>query len=287
MENKKLIKNRIILFFILLAISFSMMVFSQNKFSINFKSISYSVIYPFQFAGTRLITTTRDFFLSIKKNKSLEEELIKTKELIEKYERTQYEFEELKRENEKLRNLIGIQSSLEYETIIAEVVAKSPQNFYKTLIVNRGRESGVKKWMPVVAYQDDIKCTVGKVIDVESFSSRIQPLCEQSSYIGAMLKDSRYSGIVVGQSPISENCLLQYIDRRAEINYGDIVVTSGMGGIFPRGILIGEIISISKKRYGIYQEALVKPKVDLGRLEEVYIINKIVKEDYEKLLEEE
>ncbi len=272
--------REIIILAILLFISFTVMGFSQTKVTIQFKSIVYAAAFPFQYAGVKSITFVKDFFTSIKDNRYLKQELMRTKSLLEEYERTQYEFEEVKRENKRLRSLIGIQSELEYETVIAEVVAKSPQNVYKTIIVNRGKESGIGRWMPVVAYQDNVKCVVGKVIDVQKFSSRIQPIIEQSNYIGAMLKGSRYSGLLAGQSPVSENCLLQYIDRRADIKYGDIVVTSGMGGIFPKGILIGEVVSVSKKRYGIYQEALVQPKVDFGRLEEVYIITKTVTEDY-------
>ncbi len=277
----------IIILVILLFISFTLMGFSQTKITINFKSLAFAVIYPFQYAGVSSIAFVKDFFSSIKKNKYLKRELEQTRKLLQEYERTRYEFDEIKRENERLRHLIGVQSELEYDTVIAVVVAKSPQNFYKTLIVNRGKESGVGKWMPVIAYKDNVKCVVGKIIDVQKFSSRIQPLIEQSSYIGAMLKDSRYSGILVGQSPLSDNCLLQYINRRAEINYGDIVLTSGMGGVFPKGIMIGEVVSVSKKRYGIFQEALVSPLVDFGRLEEVYIVTKTVTEEYYGLFEEE
>jgi rod shape-determining protein MreC len=272
---------------ILLFVSFVMMGFSQKKVSIHFKSLAYAFFYPFQYVGVSSVTLTKDFLTSIKNNRELKEELIQTRKLLEEYKRTQYEFEEIKNENERLRRLIGFQAELEYDTVIAEIVAKSPQNFYKTLIVNRGKNSGVSKWMPAIAYQDGIKCVVGKVIDVQPYSSRIQPLIEQTSYIGAMLKDSRYSGLLVGQSPLSENCLLQYIDRKVEIQYGDIVVTSGMGGVFPKGITIGEVVSVSKKRYGIFQEAVVQPKVDLGRLEEVFIITKTVAEDLNILFEEE
>jgi len=267
----------LVVLLVLLFISFALMGFSQNKITIQFKSLAFSVFYPFQWAGVSTITFVKDFFSSIKQNKYLKEELAQTKKLLEEYERTQFEFDEIKRENERLRRLIGVQSEMEYETVIAEIVAKSPQNFYKTLIVNRGNSSGIKKWMPVVAYQDNEKCVVGKVIDVQTYSSRIHPLIEQTSYIGAMLKNSRYSGLLVGQSPLSENCILQYIDRRVDIQYG----------IFPKGILIGEVVSVSKKRYGIFQEAMVQPKVDLGRLEEVYIITKAVIGDFNTLFEEE
>ncbi len=277
----------LVVLLVLLFISFALMGFSQNKITIQFKSLAFSVFYPFQWAGVSTITFVKDFFSSIKHNKYLKEELAQTKKLLEEYERTQFEFDEIKRENERLRRLIGVQSEMEYETVIAEIVAKSPQNFYKTLIVNRGNSSGIKKWMPVVAYQDNEKCVVGKVIDVQTYSSRIHPLIEQTSYIGAMLKNSRYSGLLVGQSPLSENCILQYIDRRVDIQYGNTVVTSGMGGVFPKGILIGEVVSVSKKRYGIFQEAMVQPKVDLGRLEEVYIITKAVIGDFNTLFEEE
>lgn len=270
----------LIILAVLLFISFTFMGFSQTRVTIRFKSVAYAVAFPFQYSGVKSITFVKDFFTSIKNNKNLKRELAATKTLLDEYKRTQYEFEEIKGENERLRNLIGIQSKLEYETVIAEVVAKSPQNLYKTIIVNRGKESGIERWMPVVAYQDGKKCVVGKVIDVQIYSARIQPLNDQSNYLGAMLKDTRYSGLLVGQSPVSEQCLLQYIDRRADISYGDSVVTSGMGGVFPKGILIGEVVSVSKKTYGIFQEAQVRSKVDFGRLEEVYIITKSVTEDY-------
>lgn len=274
-------RNRdLVVLAVLLFISFTLMGFSQTRVSIRFKSVAYGVAFPFQYTGAKSITFAKDFFTSLKNNRYLKKELQVTRTLLDEYKRTQDEFEEIKRENERLRSLIGIQSKLEYETVIAEIVAKSPQNLYKTIIVNRGKESGVERWMPVVAYQDGKKCIVGKVIDVQLYSARIQPLIDQSNYLGAMLKDSRYSGLLVGQSPVSEQCLLQYIDRRAEIDYGAAVVTSGMGGIFPKGILIGEVVSVSKKTYGIFQEALVQTTVDFGRLEEVYIITKRVTADY-------
>jgi rod shape-determining protein MreC len=275
MSQARVARNRTILVLVfLLLVSFLLMGISQSRVTLRFKSVAFGMLYPFQFVGVRSITLVKDFFSSIEKNRELKEELAQVKKLLEQYEKSQYEYEELRRENERFRRLIGVQSGLEYETVIAEVIAKSPQNFYKTLIVNRGRSSGIDNFMPVVAYQNEGKCVVGKIIDVQQFSARIQPLTDQSSYVGAMLMDSRYSGILQGQSPVSDLCLLQYIDRQAELNYGDLVVTSGMGGVFPKGIAIGEIVSASKQQYGVFQEALVLPLVDFGRLEEVYIITK-------------
>jgi rod shape-determining protein MreC len=275
MSQTRVARNRTILVLIfLIIVSFLLMGISQTRVTLRFKSIAFGVLYPFQFVGVKSITLAKDFFTSIENNRELKEELAQVKNLLEGYEKSQYEYEEIRRENERLRRLIGIQSRLEYETVIAEIVAKSPQNFYKTLIVNRGKSSGIDNFMPVVAYQNEAKCVVGKIIDVQRFSARIQPLIDQSSYVGAMLVDSRYSGILQGQSPVSDLCLLQYVDRQAEINYGDLVVTSGMGGVFPKGIVIGEIVSVTKQQYGVFQEALVRPVVDFGRLEEVYIITK-------------
>ncbi len=267
---------RIVLLITLLFISFVMMGFSQRRITLNFKSIAYAVVFPFHYAGVKSIEGVKDFFTSIKNNRHLREELKETKRTLEKYERIIYEYEEIKRENERLRKLIGIQSRFDYETVIAEIIAKSPQNFYKTIIINRGRNSGIEKYMPVIAYQNNRQCLVGKIIDVQKYSARVQPIIDQLSYTGAMLKRSRYSGLLVGQSPISNYCLLQYIDKRASISYGDEVVTSGMGGVYPKGILIGRVVSVSKKRYGIFQEALVAPEVDFGKLEEVYVITKKV-----------
>jgi rod shape-determining protein MreC len=249
---------------------------SQNRVTVEVKSVAFGILYPFQYIGTKSITFVTDFFTSIKNNRQLKEELMYARQMLQQYERTQQDYEEIKLENERLRRLIGVQSTLKYDTVIAEVVAKSPQNFYKTIIVNRGRLDGIERYMPVLAYQDDEKCIVGKIVDVQRNSSRIQPLIEQSSYTAAMLKDTRYSGLLQGQSPVADTCLLQYVDRRADIQFGDRVVTSGMGGVFPKGILIGEVVSVTKKRYGIFQEALVRPVVNFGRLEEVYIVTKTV-----------
>jgi rod shape-determining protein MreC len=245
MNHARFFRHRNLSIFIaLLIVSFILMGVSQQKVTVRFKSIAYGVLYPFHFAGTKLVTTAGEFFASIKNNRQLKQELASARKRIEEYEKTQRDFEEIAKENERLRRLIGIQSEMSYDTVIAEVVAKSPQNYYKILIVNRGRNSGIKKYMPVVAYQNDRKCIIGKIIDVQKYSSRVQPLISQSSYTGAMLKESRYSGILQGQSPVSDYCLLQYIDRRAEIQFGDAVVTSGMGGVFPKGIEIGEVVSV-------------------------------------------
>ena len=277
----------VIILVILLFISFTLMGFSQTKFTIQFKSLLFALVFPFQFIGVAPINLAKEFFTSIRDNRELKVKLSQAKTLLEEYERTQYEFEEMKRENQRLKRLIGIQAEFEYETLIGEVVAKSPQDFFETIVVNRGRESGVEPFMPALAYQDNMKCVVGKVIDVQRYSCRIQPITDQSSYVGAMLKDSRYSGILVGQSPLSDLCVLQYIDKNAEMQYGDVIVTSGMGGVFPKGVTIGDIVSVAKKRYGIFQEALVRPRVDLGRLEEVYIITKTTPEEHKKLMEDE
>jgi rod shape-determining protein MreC len=271
---------------VLLFVSFTLMGFSQTKFTIQFKSLLYALVYPFQFVGVAPINMAEEFFTSIRDNRELKVELSRAKTLLEEYKRTQYEFEEMKKENQRLKRLIGTQAELEYTTVIGEVVAKSPQNYYKTVVVNRGRESGIEPFMPVIAYQDNVKCVVGKEIDVQRHSCRVQPLIDQSSYIGAMLKESRYSGILVGQSPISELCILQYIDKNAEMKFGDVIVTSGMGGVFPKGITIGNVVSVAKKRYGIFQDAMVRTKVDLGRLEEVFIITKTTPEELRALIEE-
>ena len=71
------------------------------------------------------------------------------------------------------------------------------------------------------------------------------------------------------------------------MQYGDIIVTSGMGGVFPKGVTIGEVVSVPKKRYGIFQEALIRPRIDLGRLEEVYIITKTNPEERKSPMEDE
>ena len=128
---------------------------------------------------------------------------------------------------------------------------------------------------------------MGKVVEVRRYNSRILSLVDQRSQISVMLESSRTTGIMVGQSPKSTQTHLQYIDLQMDVEEGERVVTSGMGGVFPKGILVGTIFKVEKKNYGLFHDLYVEPTVNFSTLENVYVIKKVPDQEIIMLANEE
>lgn len=175
-------------------------------------------------------------------------------------------FLEIELENERLRSLLGFQKKIKGDMIVAEVVAKDPSSWSKTIIVDKGFSHGVQKGMPVVI-PDGI---VGLVIEVSSNYSKILLMIDPNSAVDALVQKTRARGIVKGGE--AGKCLFKYVLRKHDISAGDAVVSSGLDGVFPKGLRVGRISEIVKLTAGIFQEVAVTPYVDFETLEEVLIL---------------
>ena len=129
--------------------------------------------------------------------------------------------------------------------------------------------------MPVIAYQGGIQGLVGRVVYAGAFESLVMPLYDVSSFVSSRLVESRYEGIVEGRGNPDFPILMRYINRRArdEINPGDMVVTSGLGGIYPPGINIGRVSRINYQETELSMEVELTPSINFSRLEYVFVIN--------------
>ena len=143
------------------------------------------------------------------------------------------------------------------------------------LVINKGSLSGVAIDMPVIAYQDGVQSLVGKVIKAGAFESLIMPLYDRRSYISSRLAVSRFEGITEGRGNPDFSLLMRYINRRArdEISPGDMVVSSGMGGIYPPGINIGRVSRINYLEAELSMDVELTPSTDFSRLEYVFVIS--------------
>jgi rod shape-determining protein MreC len=119
---------------------------------------------------------------------------------------------------------------------------------------------------PVVTHQG----LVGKVVRTTSSTAQVELITDKNSRVAALIQKNRAEAILCGQS--SPICILEYLDRDVDIKVGDFVISSGMGGIFPKGHTIGIISKIGKKSYGLFQYAEVTPLVPFSMLEEVLIL---------------
>lgn len=202
---------------------------------------------------------------------------------------TQVELVRLREENTKLRQFLQLPPIANYPVLQAEVISQDPDNWFRTIIINKGSAEGVSTYMPVVALQTImvpqaagkppeaklIAGIVGKVIQVNPHSARILPLTDQFSRIGVTVKKTGHWALLNGQSPHQEMPLIDYLSLGVFIATGDEIVTSGGDGIFPRGLPVG---TIGKRieRLGSFQKAEIQPVIDFKKLDFVIVIQKKV-----------
>ncbi|RNC65819.1 MAG: rod shape-determining protein MreC [Desulfuromonadales bacterium] len=169
-------------------------------------------------------------------------------------------------ENERLKRLLDFKATLRAASVAATVIGEDSSPWFKTLVINRGSVDGLAEGMPVVAAGG----VVGQVVKVAAGSSRVLLLTDHASGIAAVVQRSRARGVVKGKG--KGFCSLDFSLREEDVKVGDMVVTSGMGGIFPKGLVIGEVAMVKKGEYGIFQTIDVRPAVNMAKLEEVLVL---------------
>lgn len=201
----------------------------------------------------------------------------------------QVELLRLREENNKLRQFLQLPPVSQFPVVQAEVISQDPDNWFRTIIINKGSADGIATYMPVVAMQTVIVPAqnnkpaetklivgiVGKIIQVNPHSARILPLTDQFSRIGVTVKKTGHWALLNGQSPHQDSPLIDYLSLGVFISTGDDIVTSGGDGIFPRGLPVG---TVGKRieRLGSFQKAEIVPVIDFKRLDFVIVIQKKV-----------
>jgi len=259
----------------LVLLSILMLMFFSTNFIFGVKNAGLSAfsgvrggIYEF----TSFISRT---VLSVSELATLRREHAELIRQLERFEEIERSNAEIYQENIRLREQLGFSRSLRYRRIPAQISGRDPNNLYSALVINKGSYSGVSNNMAVVAWQDGIQALVGKVIQVGAFESLVMPVFDLNSQVSARFSVTRYEGIVEGQGNAETPLLMRFVPRRArnDINIGDIIISSGMGGIFPAGINIGRVSGVNILEYENTLNVEVTPMVDFSRLEYVFIID--------------
>jgi rod shape-determining protein MreC len=248
--------------------------FQSSGFTLSVEGIGSALIMPFQKGYHASQKGVHMLWAGFTELGKVRDELDQTRTKLRQLEGTADELSQIKAENAHLLALLDMKPKVGYDCIPAIIISKDPDNWYRTILVNRGADDGVKLNMPVIAYNGDLKAVVGKVIDVRGSTCRIQPVISSSMRMGVMMQESHYPGLSVGYSSNSVFCRVDYISRSAQIKEGDMVVTSGQGGVFPAGLLVGNVLKILNSKSGSFQQILVKPVIDYDQVEQVYIIKK-------------
>ena len=231
------------------------------------------IVSPFQKQFTAFFDSVKDtwnqyFFLvsTAKENQRLKKELGQSLEQLNRYSETEIA-------NDRLRHLLGFEKEIPRPMIAAQVVGKDPSAWSKTIIVDKGTRDSVRQGAPVVIPEG----IVGVVVEASARYAKVLLLTDPNSAVDALVQQTRARGIVKGGG--ADYCVFDYVLRKHEISVGDMVVSSGLDGVFPKGFRVGRISEIVRQNAGIFQKVSVTPYVDFEILEEVFIISEPAYED--------
>ena len=205
----------------------------------------------------------RQYFALVKtaeQNEVLRKKLARARQQI-------HEFRELREENKRLKHLVNFKSASRVSMEAAEVVAKDPSPWYRTVILNKGRDDGVEKGSPVMV-PDGI---VGQVMNLSNGYAKVLLIIDRNSAVDALVQRTRARGVVSGLSS-GETCRFEFALRKQDIRVGDTIITSGLDGIYPKGMRIGWVSKVIRRNSGVFQEVEIRPNADFHKLEEVLVV---------------
>jgi len=188
------------------------------------------------------------------------------KEEIRKLRRDKAALLDKESENRRLKKLLDLKAAHEFPSVVAQVVGQDAVGWYRTLFINKGSEDGVHPDMPATVAEG----VVGRVVNSSSDISRILLLTDPNHSVDCRVARTRDRGVLSGS--LERGCILRYINLKSGIKSGDEVVTSGLDGIFPRGLPIGKVETVDKGHQGLFLEARIAPAVDFSEIEEVLVV---------------
>lgn len=220
--------------------------------------------------GIELVSNVADLKNTFDENKILRKNLAEYKSMI-------HQLDELDKENEELRGLLDIQdSSRDFEPISASVISRSPERWLEFLTINKGKKHGIEKNMAVITADG----MVGKVQSVSNVTATVQLITgfDQLNQVSAMItrkKGSNIFGLIEGFEADSQSLIFRIIeDSDEEIEVGELVVSSNMGGLYPSGLPIGTIKDIKPDEFGLAKIARVKPSANLAEINQVIVVDR-------------
>ncbi len=236
------------------------------------ESVVGSIFSPIQSALYSATDAIGDFFARIFSGTDLESEVLELEARVAELEGQLQDYNEVKLENERLKELLNFDTTttnLEY--VSCHVIGKAPGHWFNMFVIDAGLSSGIKVDMPVVNGDG----LVGRVVHVGANFSRVMALIDSSSGVSGIVERTRDIGILSGANTSGDEDVLLSMSNLpldADLMPGDKIITSGLAGIFPKGIPIGEVVEVSQSNDGMRNQALVSPWVDFSQLEEVMII---------------
>jgi len=199
-----------------------------------------------------LINTHDDNIMLKKENERLMMENSRYRELLSTYKR--------------LEELLNFKENTGETVLAAQVIGRDPSGWFKSIIIDKGGNDSIRENMPVV----NAKGVVGQIVEVSFNYSKVLLLIDQNSAADCIIERSRDSGIVKGVSP--KEYTLDYVLKTSDVQVGDMVITSGLDRVYPKGNYVGKVTEVEDNPGELYKKVKIKPSVDFSKLEEVLVL---------------
>ena len=231
-----------------------------------FETLVLSIIMPFQEAINGVAQSVDDIWNSYLNLVQVRKENLKLQQQLDALQGELHRYREAYLKQQRLRDLLEFHSPVFQHTLLAEVVGVDPSQWAEAITINKGKRHKIQKDAVVVTHQG----LAGRTIEISPRYATVLLLTDRRSAVDALVQRTRARGIVVGKS--RRLCEMRYVDFHADIRIGDTIISSGLGEVYPKGLLIGTVISVRQKAHELFQDVEIKPAVDLTKLEEVLIL---------------
>lgn len=209
------------------------------------------------------IAYTIDHYVTIVNTSKKNVELTKQ---VEQLSSDVFALKEVEKENQRLKELLEFGKEIPRKKVLAQVVSWDSSNEFKVLRINKGSNHGLERLSPVITRTG----LVGYVFRLTPNYADVLTILDQNNRVDSLVVDTRTHGIVEGDSGFK--CILKYVSRTEKLEVGQVIVTAGLGEVYPKGIIVGKISKIDKENFGITQLIEVEPTVDFHKLEEVVVL---------------
>ncbi|MDQ1333510.1 MAG: Cell shape-determining protein MreC [Thermodesulfobacteriota bacterium] len=221
---------------------------------------------PFQQLIRQTINATKEFWTNYFYLVDVRSENKRLKREIDSFRRENSQYSELLATHERLRSLLQFKEVIHRPVVAAQVIGLDPTGWFKSIIIDKGKTAGIRWDMPVV----NASGVVGRIVSVSNNYAKVLLIIDQNSAVDCLTQRSRDRGMVKGTS--GQVCKMDYMAKSSDAVVGDLVITSGLGGVFPKGLPVGRISSVKEGDDKLFKDIDMAPSVDFSKLEEVLVI---------------
>jgi rod shape-determining protein MreC len=256
------------LFFLFLALILLTLYAKEGRETSLIQKVLLQISFPFQQGAQKTFSWFREVGADYLFLAGVQQENKALKRSLSALQEENNRLREALQADERLKKLSVWQSQYPHKSRVAHIYARGPSSWFKTFLIDKGEKDGVAKDMAVAVSEG----VVGRVLEVSPGTAKVLLITDANSAVDVIVQRSRVQGILEGTT--GEVCILKYIQKNEEVQVGDVVVSSGQGGIFPKGLVVGKVSEVDRKRPGIFQYIEVTPSVDLSKLEEVLVLER-------------